>query len=189
MKVFPEYFTAQKVTKEYTDVLPMVHVRYAVNDRALVRGAYTESIARADFASLVPFIATDGDDAEAGNPELESAHSKNIDLMLEYYPAGLGIFSFGYFSKSIDNYIYTSALQDVSVRGSRVYDEVVMPVNGDNATLSGWEMNFVKNLDFLPGPLSNFRSILIILQLTQKLIMEINVKNQHSLGKQLVRVI
>tara|TARA_B100001121_G_scaffold48931_1_gene42333 strand:- start:228 stop:3245 length:3018 start_codon:yes stop_codon:yes gene_type:complete len=150
-----EYFVAQKVTKEYTDVLPMVHLRYAVNDRALVRGAYTESIARADFASLVPFIATDGDDAEAGNPELESAHSKNIDLMLEYYPEGLGIFSFGYFSKSIDNYIYTSALQDVSVRGSRVYDEVVMPVNGDNATLSGWEMNFVKNLDFLPGPLSN----------------------------------
>ena len=70
----------------------MVHVRYAVNDRALVRGAYTESIARADFASLVPFIATDGDDAEAGNPELESAHSKNIDLMLEYYPAGLVYF-------------------------------------------------------------------------------------------------
>ena len=150
------YFTAQKVTKEYTNVLPMVHVRYAVNDQTLVRAAYTESIARADFAALVPFIATDGDDAEAGNPELESAHSQNIDLMLEYYPAGLGIFSFGYFSKSIDNYIYTSALQDVSIRGgSKVYDEVVMPVNGDNATLSGWEMNFVKNLDFLPGPLSN----------------------------------
>ena len=150
------YFTAQKVTKEYTNVLPMVHVRYAVNDQTLVRAAYTESIARADFAALVPFIATDGDDAEAGNPELESAHSQNIDLMLEYYPAGLGIFSFGYFSKSIDNYIYTSALQDVSIRGgSKVYDEVVMPVNGDNATLSGWEMNFVKNLDFLPGPLSD----------------------------------
>ena len=57
------YFTAQKVTKEYTDILPMVHVRYEANDRALVRAAYTESIARADFASLVPFIATDGDDA------------------------------------------------------------------------------------------------------------------------------
>ena len=79
------YFTAQKVTKEYTNVLPMAHVRYAVNDQALVRLAYTESIARADFAALVPFIATDGDDAEAGNPELESAHSQNIDLMLEYY--------------------------------------------------------------------------------------------------------
>jgi len=151
-----EYFTAQKVTKEYTNVLPMAHIRYAVNDQALVRAAYTESIARADFAALVPFIATDGDDAEAGNPELESAHSQNIDLMLEYYPAGLGIFSFGYFSKSIDNYIYTSVLKDATIRdGSKVYDEVVMPVNGDNATLSGWEMNFVKNLDFLPGPLSN----------------------------------
>ena len=150
------YFTAQKVTKEYTNVLPMAHVRYAVNDQALVRVAYTESIARADFAALVPFIATDGDDAEAGNPELESAHSQNIDLMLEYYPAGLGVFSFGYFSKSVDNYIYTSTLQDVSIRGgSKVYDEVSMPVNGNNATLSGWEMNFVKNLDFLPGPLSN----------------------------------
>ena len=151
-----EFFTAQKVSKEYTDMLPMAHVRYAVNDRTLVRGAYTETIARADFAALVPFIATDGDDAEAGNPELESAHSKNIDLMLEYYPKGLGIFSFGYFSKAIDNYIYTAVLKDATIRdGAKVYDEVVMPVNGDKATLSGWEMNIVKNLDFLPGPLSN----------------------------------
>ena len=151
-----QFFTAQKVSKEYTDVLPMFHVRYAVNNRMMVRAAYTETIARADFASLVPFIATDGDDAEAGNPELESAHSQNIDLMLEYYPSGLGIFSFGYFSKAIDNYIYTAVLQDATIRdGAKVYDEVVMPVNGDNATLSGWEMNFVKNLDFLPGPLSN----------------------------------
>ena len=151
-----EFFTAQKVSKEYTDVLPMAHVRYAVNDRTLIRGAYTETIARADFAALVPFIATDGDDAEAGNPELESAHSKNIDLMLEYYPKGLGIFSFGYFSKAIDNYIYTAVLKDATIRdGAKVYDEVVMPVNGDEATLSGWEMNIVKNLDFLPGPLSN----------------------------------
>ena len=150
------FFTAQKVSKEYTDMLPMAHVRYAVNDRTLVRGAYTETIARADFAALVPFIATDGDDAEAGNPELESAHSKNIDLMLEYYPKGLGIFSFGYFSKAIDNYIYTAVLKDATIRdGAKVYDEVVMPVNGDKATLSGWEMNIVKNLDFLPGPLSN----------------------------------
>ena len=151
-----QFFTAQKVSKEYTDILPMFHVRYAVNNRMMVRAAYTETIARADFASLVPFIATDGDDAEAGNPELESAHSQNIDLMLEYYPSGLGIFSFGYFSKAIDNYIYTAVLQDATIRdGAKVYDEVVMPVNGDNATLSGWEMNFVKNLDFLPGPLSN----------------------------------
>jgi TonB-dependent receptor len=150
------FFTAQKVSKEYTDMLPMAHVRYAVNDRTLVRGAYTETIARADFAALVPFIATDGDDAEAGNPELESAHSKNIDFMLEYYPKGLGIFSFGYFSKAIDNYIYTAVLKDATIRdGAKVYDEVVMPVNGDKATLSGWEMNIVKNLDFLPGPLSN----------------------------------
>ena len=150
------FFTAQNVSKDYTDVLPMAHVRYAVNDRTLVRAAYTETIARADFAALVPFIATDGDDAEAGNPELESAHSKNIDLMLEYYPKGLGIFSFGYFSKAIDNYIYTAVLKDAKIRnGDKVYDEVVMPVNGEAATLNGWEMNFQKNLDFLPGPLSN----------------------------------
>jgi TonB-dependent receptor len=150
------FFVAQNISKEYTNVLPMIHARYEVNDKMLIRGAYTETIARADFAALVPFIATDGDDAEAGNPELESAHSQNIDIMLEYYPTGLGVFSFGYFSKAIDNYIYTSVLKDAKIRGgSKVYDEVVMPVNGDNATLSGWEMNFVKNLDFLPGPLSS----------------------------------
>ena len=143
--------------KDYTDVLPMFHARYAVNDRALVRAAFTNTISRADFAALVPFVNNDGGEVAAGNPDLESAHSQNIDLMFEYYPKGLGIFSFGYFSKSIDNYIYTSVQKDVtSFRGASVeYDELVMPVNGKKASLSGWEMNVQKNLDFLPGPLSN----------------------------------
>jgi len=151
------HFVEVKSDEDYTDVLPMFHARYAVNDRALVRAAFTNTISRADFAALVPFINNDGGEAEAGNPYLESAHSQNIDLMFEYYPAGLGIFSFGYFSKSIDSYIYTSVQKDAQVGGKgTVYDELVMPVNGKKASLSGWEMNAQKNLDFLPGPLSSF---------------------------------
>jgi len=149
-------FTKVKSSKDYTDVLPMFHARYEINDRSLIRAAFTNTISRADFASLVPFINNDGGEAEAGNPDLESAHSQNIDLMFEYYPAGLGIFSFGYFSKSIDSYIYTTVQKDVQIGGSgTTYDELVIPVNGKDATLSGWEMNVQKNLDFLPGPLSN----------------------------------
>ena len=150
------FFVKINKEKDYTDVLPMFHARYAVNDRALVRAAFTNTISRADFAALVPFVNNDGGEAEAGNPDLESAHSQNIDLMFEYYPKGLGIFSLGYFSKSIDNYIYTSVQKDVQIGGTgTIYDELVMPVNGKKATLSGWEMNVQKNLDFLPGPLSS----------------------------------
>jgi outer membrane receptor protein involved in Fe transport len=56
-KTLDSFFVAQKVSKEYTNVLPMAHIRYSMNDRTMVRAAYTETIARADFAALVPFIA------------------------------------------------------------------------------------------------------------------------------------
>lgn len=133
--------------------LPMVHLRYNVNEKLLVRLAYTESLARPNYGSLVPFVIADEDEAEVGNPDLQPAHAKNIDMMVEYYAGPLGLMSFGYFSKDIANYFYEGVFEDYTVFGKE-YAEVVMPANGEGATLSGWEFNLQQQLSFLPGILS-----------------------------------
>ena len=44
-------------------------------------------------------------------------------------------------------------MEDYTLQGKE-YAEVKMPQNGENATLSGWEINLQQQLSFLPGPLS-----------------------------------
>ena len=138
---------------DHSIVLPMLHVKYGINDNMFARVAYTESMARSNYGSLVPYVLAEDEEAEAGNPDLVPAHSKNIDLMLEYYAGPLGIVSFGYFTKDIADYFYVGVYENYTVQGKE-YEEVKMPTNGEGATLSGWEINVQQQLSFLPGPLS-----------------------------------
>jgi TonB-dependent receptor len=131
----------------------MIHLKYGINDNMFARFAYTETMARSNYGSLIPFVKAEDEEAEAGNPNLVPAHSKNIDFMFEYYVGPLGIVSFGYFSKDIADYFYVGVYENLEVQG-KVYEEVKMPTNGEGATLSGWEINVQQQLSFLPGPLS-----------------------------------
>ena len=145
--------TAVTSKSDHSVALPMFHVKYGINNNMFARFAYTESMARSNYGSLVPFVLAEDEEAEAGNPDLVPAHSKNIDLMLEYYAGPLGIVSFGYFTKDIADYFYVGVMEDYTLQGKE-YAEVKMPQNGENATLSGWEINVQQQLSFLPGPLS-----------------------------------
>ena len=87
--------TAVTSKSDHSVALPMFHVKYGINNNMFARLAYTESMARSNYGSLVPFVLAEDEEAEAGNPDLVPAHSKNIDLMLEYYAGPLGIVSFG----------------------------------------------------------------------------------------------
>ena len=140
-------------TADHSIALPMFHVKYGINDNMFARLAYTETMARPNYGSLVPYVLAEDDEAEAGNPDLVPAHSKNIDFMFEYYVGPLGIVSFGYFTKDIADYFYVGVFEDLEVQGKE-YEEVKMPTNGEGATLSGWEINVQQQLSFLPGPLS-----------------------------------
>ena len=140
-------------TADHSIALPMFHVKYGINDNMFARLAYTETMARPNYGSLVPYVLAEDDEAEAGNPDLVPAHSKNIDFMFEYYVGPLGIVSFGYFTKDIADYFYVGVFENKEVQG-KVYEEVKMPTNGEGATLSGWEINVQQQLSFLPGPLS-----------------------------------
>jgi TonB-dependent receptor len=93
-------------TKDYTTFLPMVHLRYNLNNKTVIRGAFTQTLARPDYVHLIPFRMFEDGELSSGTPNLEPAMSTNLDLMVEYYVGSLGLISGGFFSKTLADYIY-----------------------------------------------------------------------------------
>jgi TonB-dependent receptor len=142
-------------TKDYTHFLPMVHLRYNLNNKTVIRGAFTQTLARPDYVHLVPFKMFEDGDLESGNPDLEPTLSTNLDLMVEYYVGQLGLISGGFFTKTLTDYIYYKIeAPEGMLYGGEEVGEWVYPVNGEDATLSGFEIAWQQHLTFLPGPLS-----------------------------------
>ena len=152
---FSDLVTETEGSKEYTTLLPMIHLRYNLNDKTVIRTAFTQSLARPDYISLVPTQMLDDDELVLGNTDLEPTLSTNLDLMVEYYVGSLGIISFGYFSKTLTDYIYMkyTIYEDGSYPDNEDVETVVQPVNGEDATLSGIEISWQQQLTFLPGAL------------------------------------
>ncbi|MEN1785374.1 MAG: TonB-dependent receptor [Bacteroidota bacterium] len=140
-------------SNSYDFLLPMLHLRYEVNNRTNIRFAYTQSYARPELQDLVPSQNINFADQllTTGNPNLLPASADNLDLLFESYLKGAGIISGGIFYKRIENFIFDQ------LSNADFNNEVFLqtePVNGDQADLLGVELNFTKKLDFLPGVLS-----------------------------------
>ncbi|MGH8017862.1 MAG: TonB-dependent receptor [Opitutaceae bacterium] len=106
------------VDKDFTNVLPAVHLRWVATDKILVRASYTTSIGRPDYKDMSPigrsFEIRSGPAPDVftgslreGNPALEPYESNNYDVSAAYYFAeGRGVVSIGAFYKDITNAIY-----------------------------------------------------------------------------------
>lgn len=144
----------------YTNILPGLHFKYAFTDRTLLRLAWTNTLARPNYADLVPSVDIVSGDEEiyVGNPELNPTISMNFDLMAEHYFASAGLISGGLFYKRINDFVYTfqrETADDTFGPGTSGY-EVFQPLNGDDAEVFGVEFSFQRQLDFLPGFAGNF---------------------------------
>lgn len=142
-------FAQRTVSSHYTSVLPGLHLRYDANDW-VVRGAWTNTIARPGFSDLSPRLTINREDKEidAGNPDLDPYESSNIDLSAELYTGEAGLLSVGLFHKDIEGYIaQTRTDADPQFPGF----EVTRPVNGDDAKVFGLEVNWQTQLQQLPG--------------------------------------
>ncbi|WAJ71850.1 TonB-dependent receptor [Catenovulum adriaticum] len=144
---------------EYSKIMPSVNLRYEFSDQLIARAAFTQTLSRPQFehASAYQLIETvteendeGGFDTEkeasiVGNPDLKPYESDNFDLSLEYYPGHIGVLSVGYFHKNIDNFIILTDLAGTT--GKEEFDEYMQFVNGESATLSGFELAWVKSFD------------------------------------------
>jgi TonB-dependent receptor len=141
-------------------LLPMLHLKYELRENQNLRFSATKTYSRPNFDALVPnqdvnvFNLT----LTRGNPQLVPAKAVNIDLMYEAYFKNSGVFSAGFFYKNIEDFIFTQ--QSVISTGEFAGFSETTPINGDVAKLLGFEMNFSKNLSFLPGVLSGLGTFL-----------------------------
>ncbi len=74
-------------------------------------------------------------------------------MSLEHYFQNVGIAAAGFFYKRLGDYIYSTTVQQTV--GSDLY-RITQPVNGEHASLYGFEFTLVRQLDFLPTVFRGF---------------------------------
>lgn len=141
--------------ESYLDVLPSLHVTYRPRDNVVIRGAWTNTIGRPNFDSVIPSLEVEDNQGSAGNPELKPFESMGLDLSLEYYFEPSGIASIGLFYKRIKNPIFGRRTTDVVFRGIPL-DSLSQPENAKSGSLLGLELNWEQQFVNLPAPWNGF---------------------------------
>lgn len=139
----------------YLDVLPSLHVTYRPRDNVVIRGAWTNTVGRPNFESVVPSFEVEDDEGSSGNPELKPFESMGFDLSLEYYLEPTGIASIGLFYKRIKNPIFGRRTTNTVFRGIPL-DSLSQPENAKSGTLLGLELNWEQQFVNLPRPWDGF---------------------------------
>jgi len=126
---------AKSGTIQYTDLLPSVQAKYAINANQNLRFSYYRAIARPGFSELIP----DGQDGEffkeIGDPlNLKHTVADNLDIRYELYSKGSDQLLLGGFYKDIQNPIEISA-----VKPQNINNLYLVPVNIGNAKNYGFE--------------------------------------------------
>lgn len=144
--------TPSVVKNNYNAFLPMLHLKYAVSEKANIRAAYTRTFIRPNFGDMTPSISIDNTknpmSITKGNPDLKPTFSNNFDLMGEYYFDNVGLISGGAFYKKISDVVFT----DMSLQGFEGNTYMVTQAkNLNSASLAGFEIGINKRFNFLPG--------------------------------------
>jgi len=154
--------------------LPMFHLKVKPAQWFDVRLAVTKSISRPDFISMVPYLhsslnqLTSG--VSQGNPDLKPARSWNYDAYVSFYHQILGLFTFGYFYKEIEDVaIWTTRYIESQEKAASlglpptfykdltyVGRQVGRPENCPESTVKGFEIDMQTNFGYLPGYLKGF---------------------------------
>jgi TonB-dependent receptor len=143
--------------KDYDSWLPSLNIRWEAQPNLILRLAGYKSLVRPKLGKLAPRFAVEQNDddereGEFGNPALDPYRAWNFDASLEYYMNSNGALTGAVFYKDIKDYIVDTVQRDGVFNGI-AYDEAVIPINGDEAKVFGFEASFAQSLSFLPSPL------------------------------------
>lgn len=153
---------AVRYERSYDDFLPSLNLRADLSEDVVLRLAASRSVTRANLTDLAPSetVSAVNPTVTRGNPELEPYRANQADLSLEWYFAPEAVLSAAIFYKSIQGFVTTQAVTgpytpifDPSRAGNFLQ---TTPINGDDATVTGIELNFQQPLTFLPTPFDGF---------------------------------
>jgi len=166
-------FTPSEEDSSYTDWLPSLSARYDLRNDIVLRAGFFNSLVRPGPEQLAPiFIIEESEggarEGEFGNPGLKPYKAFNVDASVEWYFSENGVLSGGLFYKEIDDFIVNARFEADEPPFNGVYngipfDEGIIPLNGDEATVQGVEFNYQHALTQLPAP---FNGLLLGLNYT-----------------------
>lgn len=151
---FVEYSPAVpiNVSGSYTKALPAANFLYHLNKALQMRLGVAETIARPSVDQLAP-TRTDGASWGAdviwisGDPHLKPYTAWQQDVSLEWYYAPKSALNGAVFAKQIKNFITATAQENVDIGVPGHLFTIVSPINGDKATVLGFEVGWQHLLD------------------------------------------
>lgn len=153
-----EATTTATNSKTWNHFLPNIHLKFEATPNTNIRAAFTSGLARPNYYDLVPYLLVfrEDEEMEIGNPNLEPTTAYNFDLLAEHFFQGIGILSGGFFYKSFDKIIYPFTFEQPENDPRYAGYQVLQPIQGETATLYGFEINWQQQLSFLPGIWNGF---------------------------------
>lgn len=92
-------------------------------------------------------------EVNTGNPRIAPITADNFDISFEHYFSGAGLVSLNVFQKNFKNYItHGTSVERVTNNGVTRDLYINSPLNGEGASIWGYEINTQKFMDFLPAP-------------------------------------
>ena len=148
--------------RTYDNLLPSLNVKADLNEEMVLRFSASRGITRPSLSDLAPSetVSAVNPTVTKGNPDLKPYLATQLDLSWEWYFKKECLFSLAVFNKKIDSLIVTKAVVEryVPYDQSRPAGDFIIttPVNGDKATITGFEANYQQPFSFLPAPFDGF---------------------------------
>lgn len=149
--------------RDYTDWLPSLNLRYEPTSDVVLRAGMFRSVMRPKLSDVAPrFVVEENEDGDRegtfGNPDLKPYRAWNFDATAEYYFASNAVLQGGLFYKRISDFIVTARFEADQPPFNGIFNgidftEANIPLNGETATVKGFELAYQQSLDFLPGAL------------------------------------
>lgn len=134
------------------DILPALNVIYNITENSNLRAAVSQTLARPNIREIAPFAALGGIafPIYLGNENLKRTLIQNYDLRYEIYPNAGQLFAVSAYYKNFNDPIVWQLTPSAST-------PEIKPINVDEATVYGAEVEFRKSLDFIAPALHNLR--------------------------------
>jgi TonB-dependent receptor len=153
-------------TVKYGDFYPSLNSTFDVRENLILRFGYARTISRPDLSAILPGANVPDPESSSriitiNNTTLKPWQADNLDLTLEYYFPRTGVASVGVFRKDIDDFFGAvttdadPALLEPYGIDTAIYNStngylVQTQLNAGSAKVSGMELSYKQNLNFLP---------------------------------------
>lgn len=170
------------VDNEYTDTLPSVNFAIEPTSNMVLRFGAAQVMSRPSLGALTPGGAVSGVayTVNYGNPFLDPFRANNYDFSAEWYFEDDSLFAVAVFYKDIETFVaratdtmpysMTGLPNSATPSGTPLAGDlaagldpdvaVSRNVNGVGGDLTGFEVQWVRPFNFLPGPFDRFGTVL-----------------------------